>query len=173
MARSRGWAILIGLGCGLLPLAPGQAQGPPGVGLQKPPEVKAELVGGSVTIGRGGSGTFRIVVQVPPRHHGYLDRGDSGWLIPMTFTFAGLEERGAKVSMISGPAGKRGERWRATVLRDKGEFIFRVDAAGVRLPAGAVIPASLRYQICDELTNVCYPPEEIDIPLRFAGAASR
>lgn len=167
-----GWAVVAGFASALLTLGLAEGQGPPAP-LLTPPVVRAELVGGTLTLDRGGSGTFRIAVEVPARHHGYLDQGDSGWLIPLTFSFSALEERGVKVSLVSRPAGIREERWRATVLRERGEFMFRMQGTGARLPAGTVVPASLRYQICDEVANFCYPPRAVEIPLRFRGGGSR
>jgi hypothetical protein len=133
------------------------------------PEVKVGVVGEPVSIDSTGAATFRVSFEVPSGHHGYLDKGDSGFLIPFTFSFPALEERGAKVTVASSPRGARDDKARATVLRGAGEFAFRLEA-GARVPAGAELPVSLRYQICNDVTNVCYSPRRVQIPLRFAGA---
>lgn len=152
-----------------LPSAEAQVAARPSKG----PEIQAELVGGKVAIDGAGSATLRIRVRIPARHHGYLGRGDEGFLIPFTFTFPALEERGVKVSLLSGPRGTRDNKVRATVLREGGEFVFRLDGAGGRLPAGKVVAAFLEYQICDDATQVCYPPRRIQVPLPLGGPAAR
>jgi Disulphide bond corrector protein DsbC len=164
--RPRLAAVVLGLAWGLVGPAQAQVASRPRGG----PEVKAGVVGGPVSIDAAGAATFRVGFEVPPGHHGYLDRGDSGFLIPFTFTFPALEERGAKVTVASSPRGAREDKFRATVLRGAGEFAFRLET-GTRIPAGAVLPASLRYQICNDVTNLCYSPRRVEIPLRFAGAS--
>jgi len=154
------------LGLAWASAGPAHAQERPHAG----PEVKVGVVGGPISIGATGEAAFRVSFEVPPGHHGYLDRGDSGFLIPFTFSFPALEERGAKVTVASGPRGVRDDKFRATVLRGAGEFAFRLET-GTRIPAGASLPASLRYQICNDVTNLCYSPRRAEIPLRFAGAS--
>jgi thiol:disulfide interchange protein DsbD len=118
-----------------------------------------------------GSGNIRLAVEIPPDHHGYLDKGDEGFYIPLTFTFSPLEERGARVTLLSRPQGTRDEKAQATVLRGKGDFVFRLDS--VNWPPEAVTTATLRYQICNDLTNICYPPRTTDVPIRLANAPTR
>ncbi len=123
--------------------------------------VRAGLVGDPLRMVDGES--IRIAVRVPQNHHGYLNAGDDGFLIPFTFSFASLEERGARVEPISAPEGERDEKVRATVLRGAGEFVFRLDLGDSPPPATA--EATLRYQICSDTTGICFPPEETRIPL--------
>ena len=137
--------------------------------LPQPPEVKAELVPDSLISDTARSATFRLAVFVPADHHGYLDTGDEGLLIPFAFTFAALEERGLRVAMQTSPPGERDESVHATVLRGRGEFGFRVDAEEqASLPNGETFSAQLRYQICNDVTNICYPPRQTEVPLHFA-----
>ena len=44
-------------------------------------------------------------MEVPAAHHGYIDKGDDGFFIPFSFSFAGLEDTGVEVAMISAPPG--------------------------------------------------------------------
>jgi thiol:disulfide interchange protein DsbD len=134
---------------------------------QSLPEVKAEFFGNPLTVGTSKPTTFRIAVEVPPAHHGYLDQGDEGLLIPFAFMFTSLEERGAQVVMLSQPSGTRDEKARATVLRGRGEFTFSLNAPGIVFPSNTSLSAVLRYQICNDVTNICYPPREREVPLRF------
>ena len=111
--------------------------------------------------------TFRVDVHLPADHHGYLDRGDEGLFIPLAFDFNSLEKRGFRVTEVSRPSGIRDDMVRATVLRNSGVFEFRLDTPDDTSPAGT-FSATLHHQICNDLTNVCYPPKSIHFPLHFA-----
>src|SRR5215470_3695912 len=78
---------------------------------------------------------LRLGVRLPANHHGYLDTGDEGLFIPLTFAFPSLEEQGVQVVMLSHPVGERDEMVHATVLRGSGEFTFRVKTA--RMPSSS------------------------------------
>ena len=137
----------------------------------QPPSVQAWLVGDEVTLDQNGVGRFQIGVELPPDHHGYLDSGDDGLLIPFAFAFAPLEEWGARVAVLSRPAGERDDDVRATVFRGRGEFAFRLETDGATLTGERAAPATLRYQICNDLTNICYPPRTTGIPLKVVAAS--
>jgi len=120
--------------------------------------------------------TWRIAVQIPPDYHGYLDTGDEGFFIPLSFTFPGLEEQGAQAVMVSRPVGERDEVVHATVLRGSGEFAFRIEAIPTAAMTAAALPMTLRYQICHDVTKICYPPQEVAVPLHattLTGGMSR
>jgi hypothetical protein len=144
-----------------------EAQAPARRSGQRPPVV-AEVVAGSLTRSTEEL-TFRIAVEVPSGHHGYIDKGDDGFLIPFTFSFPGLEETGVVVEMTSAPPGVRDDKVRAQVLRGSGDFTFRL----VPAPQPAVdATARLRYQICNDVTGICYPPAVLNT-LVTAGSGSR
>ena len=98
-------------------LAPTEAQLPWDRQFPQVPEVKAQMVVPPLVVGASGPTTLRLAVEIPPNHHGYLDAGDDGLLIPLAFTFPALVERGVQVVMLSHPAGVRDVQVRATVLR--------------------------------------------------------
>ena len=126
------------------------------------PVIVAGVVPGSFSTDTDGI-TFSIRVEIPPNHHGYLDKGDDGFLIPFTFSFPALEEAGVRIEEVSRPAGVRDEDFRAQVLRGRTEFRFRL----VPAPVGtSETSASLRYQICNDRTSICYPPKVVQIPVR-------
>ena len=127
-------------------------------GHRRPP-VRAEIVAGSLAQSTEEM-SFRIAVEVPAGHHGYLDKGDDGFLIPFSFSYPGLEETGVVVEMTSAPPGVRDDRIRAQVLRGRADFAFRLVPAP-RSGAGAT--ARLRYQICSDVTGICYPPRVLSI----------
>ena len=137
------------------------------------PTVAAEVVAGSLARSTGEL-SFRIAVEVPAGHHGYIDEGDDGFLIPFSFSFPDLEETGV-VEMTSAPRGVRDKKVRAQVLRGRGDFAFRFVPAKPFVPApppAADATAGLRYQICNDVTAICYPPGMLLIPVTV-GSGSR
>ena len=50
------------------------------------PAVTAVLVENDVQVPPTGQATFHIRVQIPPDHHGYLDKGEEGFFIPLLLT---------------------------------------------------------------------------------------
>ena len=131
------------------------------------PSVSAEVVPGSVAR-RADALSFRISVEVPSEHHGYIDKGDDGFFIPFSFSFPDFEGTEVGVEMTAAPAGTRDDGVRAQVLRGRGEFGFRL------LPSprsDAEATASLRYQICNDVTQRCYPPARLPIPIVLDGGS--
>jgi thiol:disulfide interchange protein DsbD len=156
-------ALLVVCGSAL----PGEAQLNLSTAPLVPPEMKAWSPAGGPETDADGNTTVRIAVQVPPDHHGYLDRGDEGLLIPLTFNFESLETQSVRVTEIARPQGSRDEQAHATVLRGEGEFVFRLDPTAASLPTQGEFPTLVRYQICNDVTNICYPPRTTAVPLRF------
>ena len=163
--------LFCSLMCGWCVLTPAEAQLPWDRQLPQVPEVKAQMGGPALAAGASGPTTLRLAVEIPPNHHGYLDEGDDGVLIPVAFTFPAFDERGVQVVMLSHPMGIRDAKVRATVFRGTGEFVFRLDPQGAPLPTAETLPALLRYQICNDVTKVCYPPQDKEVPLYFASVA--
>ncbi len=152
--------ICLMVGAVLWPAETVEAQAPARRGGQRPPVV-AEVVAGSL-VWSTEELSFRIALEVPAGHHGYIDKGDDGFFIPFSFSFPGLEETGVVVEMTSAPLGVRDEKVRAQVLRGRGDFAFRL-APAPQLAADAT--AGLRYQICSDVTGICYPPKALRIPV--------
>lgn len=135
------------------------------------PDVVAQGRGLSVEE-RTGAVAFRVEVLIPTDHHAYLDKGDEGLYIPLAFDFDSLRQRGLVVTEVARPAGTRDDLVHATVLRDGGVFEFRLEATDDRgVPAGT-FNGILRHQICNDVTNICYPPKAIHFPLQFAQGAT-
>jgi hypothetical protein len=53
------------------------------------------------------------------------------------------------------------------VLRGQGEFAFQLAVSG---SVPDTPRAKLRYQICNDITNICYPPQTVQVPLQLAAA---
>ncbi len=125
------------------------------------PSMAAELVPGSL-VRRPDALSFRVSVEVPGEHHGYLDKGDDGFFIPFSFSFPDLDGTEIGVEMTLAPPGTRDDRVKAQVLRGREEFGFElVPGPG----PGTGVTAMLRYQICNDVTDRCYPPARLAIPI--------
>lgn len=112
---------------------------------------------------RASKGEFIIRVSVPKDHHAYLDKGDKGMLIPLSFDFAGVESVGYKISSVSKPKGEYDNEVNATVLRGTGEFKFSIKRVKGR--EFIIPPIKATSQICNDITKICYFPNTDDIPL--------
>ncbi len=111
---------------------------------------------------------FTVAVRIPAGHHGYVDRGDEGFYIPFSFSFPGLSESGVESAVVSRPEGVRDDEVKAFVLRGRGEFGLELSPAE-KLSGMDEVEASLRYQICNDLTGVCYPPRRLTIEVPLPG----
>ena len=129
------------------------------------PSVVAEVVAGSVQRSTEEL-SFRIAVEVPEGHHGYVDKGDDGFFIPFSFSFPGVEDTGVVVEMTDAPKGVRDKKVRAQVLRGHADFAFRLVPAPK--PA-ANTTVRLRYQICNDVSGICYPPMVLSTPVATDG----
>ncbi|HIF06717.1 MAG TPA: hypothetical protein EYQ64_07095 [Gemmatimonadetes bacterium] len=155
----------LAVGAALWPAGTVQAQTRGRRGVRGGPAVVAQVALGSL-VRSADAISFRIAVEVPDGHHGYVDKGDDGFFIPFSFSFPGLEEVGVVAETTSTPLGVRDQRVRAQVLRGRADFAFRlVPAPQV---AGATT-AGLRYQICNDVTGICYPPKVLQIPVAADG----
>ena len=125
------------------------------------PAVEAELVDGRVHR-NDDAVTFRVAVLIPPGHHGYVDRGDDGFYIPFTFTIPALEEARAELTELARPQGVRDEKVNAFVLRGRGEFEFGLRPVAA-LSAINELEVTLRYQVWNDRTGICYPPTRVSI----------
>ena len=149
----------------ILTMEAGQAQVPGSRTGPRRPSIAAEVVPGSL-VRRADALSFRVSVEVPREHHGYLDKGDDGFFIPFSFSFPDLDGTDVGVEMTFAPPGTRDDRVGAQVLRGRGEFAFElVPGPG----PGTGVSAMLRYQICNDVTDRCYPPARLSIPIGPSG----
>ncbi len=132
------------------------------------PRVEAKLEQPKIEIQPGSATGFTIRVIVPKEHHAYLDRGDKGFFIPIEFDFAELTAGGYQVKTVKKPEGEREDKLEATVLRGEGVFEFQLEAVSSS-PPGKTYQVDLRSQICNDITNICYPPDStsISLPVHF------
>lgn len=161
--KRRCWLFVL-FGCaglwGLVPLVAGQALFPAPASHLPTPQVWLLAANG-----QGQENLLGIGVQIPADHHGYLDTGDEGFYIPLSFSFPTLEGPNSRLLLHTRPTGIRDEVAHATILRGYGAFYFQVDAPTRPLSQGKPLPARFRYQICNDITKICYPPQEVELQL--------
>lgn len=96
-----------------------------------------------------------IEVDVPNRHHAYLDAGEYGNLIPIAFEWQGAEP---EPKFLMGPSGEQDDEVKAKVLRGLGRFVFEIKAEQIAQLESASPALRVRSQICDEDKGICYRP---------------
>lgn len=106
-----------------------------------------------------GDGQVEINVNVPSRHHAYLDAGEYGNLIPLAFDWQGLTP---EPKITAAPTGEHDEEVKARVLRGNGRFVFQFAPPAPDLQGRTI---KVRSQICDEDKGICYRPTWTDVSL--------
>ena len=111
---------------------------------------------------QAGPDQIQITVEIPPGHHAYLDSGDRGNLVPISFDWSAVSEiLPAGPTMEHMPDGARDEDVGARVVRGQSRFVFHVPDAqalqGTRI--------QVTSQICDEEIGLCYRPEQNDLTI--------
>jgi len=117
---------------------------------------------------------FSLVLSVPNDHHAYLDAGQENIYLPIAIdSEAELSAAGLKITHLQKPEGVFDDAVKATVLRGQGEFTFSIEPSGARPPSSPADKLSVSYQLCNDLTHVCYRPQTapIDLPLPSAPTA--
>ncbi|MFI3136776.1 MAG: cytochrome c biogenesis protein CcdA [Methylococcaceae bacterium] len=112
---------------------------------------------------------YQLRLTVPKDHHAYLDEGDERIYLPVTLDpDATLAAAGLTIAKLEKPPGEYDSVVQATVLRDSGDFALWLNQTGAT--TAKAVNVSVRYQLCNELTNVCFRPQltSIDLPLPSA-----
>jgi thioredoxin:protein disulfide reductase len=103
---------------------------------------------------------YRLTLTVPKDHHAYLDTGDDNIYIPVTVDpNSKLAVSGLTISKLEKPAGVHDSLVKANVLRDKGDFTLELAQTGSKPAIVNSASLELTYQLCNELTNVCFRPQ--------------
>ncbi|NOS74053.1 MAG: DUF255 domain-containing protein [Methyloglobulus sp.] len=103
---------------------------------------------------------YRLTLTVPKDHHAYLDTGDDNIYIPVTVDpNSKLVASGLTISKLEKPAGVHDSLVKANVLRDKGDFTLELAQTGSKPAIVNSASLELTYQLCNELTNVCFRPQ--------------
>lgn len=109
---------------------------------------------------------YEINLTPPLHYHAYLDSGDENAYLPVVINpKKQLSKQGLIVSTFSLPSGEYDAEVKANVLRKTGTFKLNLlpKAEGTRLPE--TVDVALRYQLCDEITNVCFRPKTVMLTL--------
>ncbi len=118
---------------------------------------------------------YQLTLTVPKDHHVYLDAGDENIYIPVTIDpNSKLAASGLKISKLQKPSGLYDSLVKANVLRDKGDFTLELAPTGYKPTSDKATNLELTYQLCNELTNVCFRPQttHMDLPLPTTAMAA-
>ncbi len=116
---------------------------------------------------------YRLSLTVPKDHHAYLDTGDENIYIPVKVDpDSKLASSGLTISKLEKPAGVHDSLVKANVLRDKGDFTLELAQIGSTSASAKATSLELTYQLCNELTNVCFRPQTTQVNLALPTAAS-
>jgi len=111
---------------------------------------------------------YEIKLTPPLHYHAYLDSGDENAYLPVAIDpKKKLAQQGIVVSTFSVPRGEYDANVKASVLRKTGTFKLSLlpKEDYTLLPKTADI--ALRYQLCDEVTNVCFRPKTVMLTLKL------
>ncbi len=102
---------------------------------------------------------IHIQIHVPQDHHAYLDKGKEGNLVPIQFNWKDFPE---EPKMIKSPDGIFDEDTGAKVLKNTGIYTFEFSESS-RLMNIKDKKLTVRIQICNEVTGICYRPQNVDV----------
>lgn len=115
---------------------------------------------------------FRLTLTVPNDHHAYLDAGQENIYIPIALdSKEALTAARLKISTLQKPTGVFDGKVKATVLRGQGEFTFSLTPLD-RHPPDRLVTLAVSYQLCNDLTHVCFRPQTAPIDLTLPVAAA-
>jgi len=115
------------------------------------------------------NGEYSLSLNIPKDHHAYLDKGDESIYIPVTITLdEKLTAAGLSIQKLQKPTGIYDSSVKATVLRDKNEFMLKLLQTQT-LSKTETSQLIVQYQLCNELSHVCYRPQTVKLDLNLAG----
>jgi len=115
---------------------------------------------------------YRLTLTVPKDHHAYLDTGDENIYIPVTIDpNSKLSASGLAISKLEKPSGVHDDLVKANVLRDKGDFNLELSETGTQPSSLKATDLEVTYQLCNELTNVCFRPQNTSVNLALPAPA--
>ncbi|MDQ7089535.1 MAG: cytochrome c biogenesis protein CcdA [Methylococcales bacterium] len=103
--------------------------------------------------------SIKVMIEVPKDHHAYLDKGTENAYIPLTLDpKQKLNALALNFEIDQQPSGVWEEAVKATVLRGKGIYRIKLSNSIGKFNTPQ-IPLELKYQLCNDITNVCYRPQ--------------
>ncbi len=116
---------------------------------------------------------YRLTMTVPKYHHAYLNTGDEKIYIPVSIDpDAKLAASGLAIQNLVKPSGVHDDLVKANVLRDKGDFTLELAQSGSTPVSAKATDLEVTYQLCNELTNVCFRPQTMQVNLALPAAAA-
>ena len=115
---------------------------------------------------------FKISVDVPANHHAYLNSGKNNNYIPVAFdSGATLAKAGLALQHITPPDGVYDAEMDAQVLRGQGDFVISLEQQTPRPFNSNGVELNFRYQLCNEVNNVCFRPQTTALTLPLHATA--
>lgn len=109
---------------------------------------------------------YAVHINVPQDHHAYLDIGAEKLYVPISFDHNNaLATAGLSIDKIEKPAGNYDDLVKATVLRNQGDFLVGLKANKALTITS--IDLAVRYQLCNDLTHVCFRPQSAQVLLNL------
>jgi len=111
---------------------------------------------------------YRVTLTIPQDHHAYLNAGDKNIYIPVSFDAGGqLASVGLAIDHLQTPKGIYDDLVKAQVLREQGDYSLALKQTQAGLLNTKTIPLDVKYQLCNDLTHVCFRPQtaQVDLPL--------
>lgn len=109
---------------------------------------------------------YRLTLTVPKDHHAYLDTGEDNVFLPVTVDpNAKLAASQLTIAKLQRPEGVHDSVVKATVLRDQGDFILSLAPLGAEPLNSNAIELDVSYQLCNDITNVCFRPQTAQVNL--------
>jgi len=109
---------------------------------------------------------YQITLTPPVHYHAYLDSGTEDAYLPVAIDPKHkLAQYGIKIKQFKAPQGEFDADVKATVLRGQGLFQVEFVPIGEIGPSTRSMNVDLRYQLCDEVTNVCFRPQTVSLPI--------
>lgn len=117
---------------------------------------------------------YRLTLTVPKDHHAYLDQGDENIYIPVAVDPNGkLAAAQLKIANLERPTGVYDGEVKATVLRDQGDFVLSLAPLGIGPSNSNAVTLDVNYQLCNEITHVCFRPQIAQVNLTLPAASAK
>lgn len=109
---------------------------------------------------------YRINLKIPQDHHAYLNAGDENSYVPIAFDAdTQLATAGLAIDQLQKPQGTFDNLVKALVLREQGEFTLSLIQNKTNPLNITSHPLAVQYQLCNDLTHVCFRPQTVKIEL--------
>jgi thiol:disulfide interchange protein DsbD len=107
-------------------------------------------------------GQHHVSLTIPKNHHAYLDKGEEGAFIPISIDLEEKYNADFSLQNLQKPTGIYDHSVKATVLRDQGDFSFKI---AQKNNSSQTLQLNVKYQLCDEEANVCFRPQTAEVDL--------